>query len=45
MMPLPPNRERELIRLADALNGLDISGLNPIQGMVRRWLRCSKATL
>ena len=44
MMPLPPNRERELIRLADAFNGLDFSGLNPIQGMVRRWLRCSKAT-
>ena len=33
MKPLPPARERELIRLADQLNALDLSGLNPVQGM------------
>ena len=35
MKPLPPARERELIRLADQLNALDLSGLNPVQGMVK----------
>ncbi len=30
MKPLPPDRERELIRLADQVNALDLTGLNPI---------------
>ena len=35
MKPLPPARERELIRLADQLNALDLSALNPVQGMAK----------